>query len=242
MKENAAAQALTVSWSESVTARRRTGRGGTETGTGEKGGTRKGVDPVAQTGTKTDENAKEVPAGSGGTNAGRRKETEGRTGAGGRSGITIRIKTEGRRGTGLGRGRTGERLMSEGTKKTGTDTGKTGSPNDPAGAAAKSDGTKVGEMRRGRGSTAPAERGSASGTENRDITNAVAAKRGTVSESPVMNIVSIVTAGGVGALSKQPAVIFTFSVFLPFLRSSDQLCDEEEDQHADVASESLWPT
>lgn len=211
MKENAAAQALTVRWSE--TARRRTGRGGTETGTGEKGGTRKGGDPVAQTGTKTDENAKEVPAGSGGANAGRKKETEGRTGAGGRSGITIRRKTGGRRG----RGRTGERPMSEGTKKTGTDTGKTGSPNDPAGAAAKNDGTKVEEKRRGKESTAPAERGSASGTENRDTTSAVAAKRGPVSESPVMNTVSIVTAGGVGALSEQQ--YSTFSVFFTRLTS-----------------------
>lgn len=120
-RKNATAPALTESWRESATARRRRGTAGTE-GTGRDAG------PAAQTGTKTGESAEgvAVAAGNEGMNAKTRKETAGRTRAGGRTGNTTKI--EALRGRGPRIKRTGERLMTGGTKTTGRGTEKRGRP------------------------------------------------------------------------------------------------------------------
>lgn len=125
-RKNATAPASTESWRESVTARRRRGTAGTgiegTEGTGRDGG------PAVQTGTKTGENVEEVAvaAGNEGTNARTKKETAGRTRAGGRTGNTTKI--EALRGRGPRIKRPGERLTTGGTKTTGRGTEKRGKP------------------------------------------------------------------------------------------------------------------
>lgn len=122
-RESATALVLIESWKGSVTGRERRGRA--ETGIE---GTGKDDGPAAQTGTKTGESVEEVTAAAGTeeVNAEIKKEMVGMTGAGGRTGIIIKI--EALRGRGPGRRRAGERLMTGGTKMTGRGTERRGRP------------------------------------------------------------------------------------------------------------------
>lgn len=125
VRKIATALVLIESWKGSVIGRGKRGRA--ETGIGTEG-TGKDAGPAAQTGTKTGENVEEVTAAAGteGVNAKIKKETVGMTGAGGRTGITIKI--EALRGRGPRIRRAGERLMTGGTKMTGRGTEKRGRP------------------------------------------------------------------------------------------------------------------
>lgn len=224
-REIAMAPALTESWRESGTGKGRRGRAGTGIGTEETEGTGRGGDPAAQTGTKTGENAEEAAAaaGNGETNAETKKGTAGMTGAGGRTGITI--KREALRGRGPGIRRAGERRTTGGIKTTGRGTEKTGRPKGRAGVEAGRGSTRAERRRAGKESAATAERETGSGTENSDLTSVVVAKSGVIiNVSPVTTTVNIVIAEGVRALSKRrlaailllllPVFLFLFSTQL----------------------------
>ena len=202
MRESATTPALIGSWRESVTAR---GRRGTETGIGGTEGTGKDGDPVAQTKTKTAENAKKVAAAAekGGVSAGRKKEREGMTGAGRRTGNTIR--TEAPKGRSPEIRRAGGRQTIGGIRMIGTGTGKRGGPKGRAGVGAETGSIEVEERRRaGKGSAATAERGTESEMVSSVLTSVVVAKRrATISESPVTTIVNPTNAEGVRALSER---------------------------------------
>lgn len=247
--KNATAPALTESWRGSVTARGRRGRAGTETGTEETEGTGRGGGPAAQTETKTGENVEEVvvAAGTEGTNAETKKETVGMTGAGERTGNTIKI--EALRGRGPRIKRAGERPMTGGIKTTGRGTEKRGRPKGRAGVEAGRGGTKAGERRRaGKESGATAEIETGRETENSVLTNVVVAKRGAIiSESQVMTIVNIVNAEGVRALSKcrLPAILLLLcfsSLFSTQLSVLSLVLKRRNVSTLDIRSCCLWPT
>lgn len=144
VKETAMAPALTESLRGSVTVRGRRGRAGTETGIEGTEGTGRDDDLAAQTGTKTGENVDEVAAAAETerANVETKKEMVGMTGAGGRTGSTIKI--EALRGRGPGIKRPGERLTTGGIKMTGIDTEKRGRPRGRAGVEAGKGGTRAG--------------------------------------------------------------------------------------------------
>lgn len=144
MRETATGPALTESWRGSETVRGRRGKAGTEIGIEGTEGTGRGGAPAAQTGTKNGENAKEVAvaAGNEGVNVETKTEMAGMTGAGGRTGSTIKIEAQ--RGRGPGIKRTGEKLMTRGIKTTGTDTETRGRPKGRAGVEVGRGGTRVG--------------------------------------------------------------------------------------------------
>lgn len=150
-----------------------------------------------------------MAAESGEANAGIKRGTEQKTGAGRKTGITTR--TEGQRGTGPETGRAGRRTTSGGIKKTGTDTGRTEKLNGRVGAEAEKRGIKAERRRRaGRGIAATAERGSASGMGSA-LTNAAAAKRGVAtSGSPVTSIVNTLNGEEVRVQSKRNGTASTF--------------------------------
>ncbi len=141
--EIAMAPALTESLRGSVTARGRRGRAGTATGRGGTEGTGRDEDLEAQTETKTGENADEVAAAAGTerTSVKTKKETAGMTGAGGRTGSTIKIEVV--RGRGPEIRRAGERLMTGGIKTTGRGTEMRERPKGRAGVEAEKGDTKV---------------------------------------------------------------------------------------------------
>lgn len=207
-RETATVLVLTESWNESVTGRGRRGKAGTGIGTEGTGGTGKDGDPAALTEPKIAENAGEVAAAAGteGANGKRKKEMVGMTGAGERTGITI--KTELMRGRGPGIRRAEERLMTGGIKTTGRDTETRGRPKGRAGVGAGRGSTKVGERRRaGKESVATAE--SEREMENSVLTNVAAAKTGVIiSASPATTTANTVNADGVRAPSKCPLFLF----------------------------------
>lgn len=227
VREIAMAPALTESWRGSATGKGRRGRAGTEIGTEATEGTGRGGDPAAQTGTKTGENVEEVAAAAGNeeTNAETKKETAGMTGAGGRTGITIKI--EALRGRGPRIRRAGERLTTGGIKTTGRGTEKKGRPKGQAGVEAGRGSTRVERRRTGKESAATAGRETGSETENSDLTSVVVAKRGVIiNVSPVMTTVNIVIAEGVRALSKcRLAAILLLLLPVFFFIFSTQLSD-----------------
>ncbi len=250
-RETATAPALTESWRGSGTARGRKGRAGTGIGREGTEGTGRGDGPAAQTGTKTGENVEEVAAAAGneGASAETKKETAGTTGAGGRTGNTIKI--EALRGRSPGIKRAGERPMTGGIKTTGRGTERRGRPKGRAGVEAGRGSTKAGERRRaGKESAATAERGTGRETEISALTNVVVAKRGAIiSGSPVMTIVNIVNAEGVRALSKCRLtailllLLLCFSSFFSPTQSSglSLVLKRRNVRTADTWSCCLWP-
>lgn len=234
-----------------MTGKGRRGRAGTAIGTETGGteGTGRGGGRAAQRGTKTGENAGEVAAAAGNeeTNAETKKETAGMTGAGERTGITIKIGAQ--RGRGPGTRRAEERLTTGGIKTTGRGTGKRGRPRGRAGVEAGRGSTRVGRRRAGKGSAATAEIETGSETESSVLTNVVVAKRGVIiSVSPVMTIVNIVNAEGVRALSKcRLAAILLLLLPVIFILFSTQLSGlslvlkSRNVSTSDIWSCCLWP-
>lgn len=224
-------RALIVSWRESAIAR---GKRGT-VGTGGTEGTGKDGDHVAQTGTERPKEAS-AAAENGEANAGRKKETEQKTGAGRKTGITIR--TEAPRGKGPETGRTGQRMTNGGIKRIETDTGRTGKPKGRVGAEAEKGGIKAGRRRRaGKETAATAESGTESGTGSA-LTNAAAAKRGVaISESPATSTVNTENGKEVRARSKRSNPAST-CVILSLLSAqlSGPSCAQSEGALADGVS------
>lgn len=221
VRETATGPASTESLRGSETVRGRRERAGTVIGIEGTEGTGRGGAPAVQTGTKNDENARGVAvlAGNEGVNVETKTEMAGMTGAGGRTGSTIKIEVQKGRGPGIER--TGVRLMTRGIKMTGTDTEMRGRPKGQAGVEAGRGGTRVGLRRRaGKEIAATTETGRK--MESSALTNVVVAKRGAIiSGSLVTTMVDTVNAEGVIALSKchlaaiLPLLLLCF--FHPFL-------------------------
>lgn len=213
VRKTVMAPALTASWRGSATVSGKRGRVGTGIGREGTEGTGRGDGPAAQTGIRTGESVEEVTAaaGTGRASVETKKETAAMTGAGGRTGNTIKIEALRERGPGTRRA--GQKLMTGGIKTTGRGTGRIGKPRGQAGVEAGKGSTKVVERRRaGKETAATAEIESGSEMESSALT-----KRGaTITESQATTIADIVNAEGVRAPTKRvftsaPVFFFLFS-------------------------------